>query len=121
MKNVKQKIIDFLLKNADPSIVLRVKKEVPGILSKEEESELLDRIKQQKIVQVILQSQKPDGWFGNHFHGQSAKFGAGMYDNMEVGLRYLAEKVSPRKMNISKKQYILSCIMQKWSGTARQY
>lgn len=95
MKNIKQKIVDHLIGNADPSIVLRVKKEVINKLSKEEENELLSKITQQKIVQIIIQSQKPDGWFGNHFHGQSAKFGAGMYDNMEVGLRYLAEKGFP--------------------------
>ncbi|NMA34834.1 MAG: hypothetical protein GX940_09865 [Clostridiaceae bacterium] len=100
MKDLMQKIIDFLIEKADPSIVLRVKKEVTGNLSNEEENDLLDRITRQKIVQIILQSQKPDGWFGNSFHGQSPKFGAGMYDNMEVGLRYLAEKGFPPENEI---------------------
>jgi len=95
VNKLKQKIIDYLIANADPSIVLRVKKEVMGNLTKEEEKKLLNKIIPQKIVQTIIQSQKPDGWFGNNFHGQSAKKGAGMYDNMEVGLRYLAEKGFP--------------------------
>lgn len=92
---MKQKIIDFLVDNADSSIVLRVKKEVINCLSKEDEDELLNKIILQKNVQTVIQSQKPDGWFGNSFHGQSASLGAGMYDNMEVGLRYLAEKGFP--------------------------
>lgn len=92
---MKQKIVDFLLDNADPSIVLRVKKEVMNSLSKNEEEELLEKILKQKIVQTIISAQKPDGWIGNTFHGQSKKLGAGMYDNMEVGLRYLAEKGVP--------------------------
>jgi len=95
MNKIKQKIIDYLIENADPSIILRVKKEVLSSLSREEESDLLSKIIHQKIVQIIIQSQKPDGWIGNSFHGQSAKLGAGMYDNMEVGLRYLAEKGFP--------------------------
>ena len=92
MKEIRNKIIDFLLNNADPSIVLRVKKEILNCLTDKEERELIDLITSQKIVQNIIQSQKPDGWFGNGFHGQSPALGAGMYDNMEVGLRYLSEK-----------------------------
>lgn len=95
MKDKKQRIIDYLINNADPSIVLRVKKEVINDLSKEEENELLRKIIPQKNVQTVIQSQQPDGWLGNSFHGQSKKLGAGMYDNMEVGLRYLAEKGFP--------------------------
>lgn len=92
MIHIKEKIVDFLLNNADPSIILRIKKEILNCLSKKEENELLDKIITQNIVQAIIQSQKSDGWFGNNFHGQSPTLGAGMYDNMEVGLRYLVEK-----------------------------
>lgn len=100
---MKQKIIDYLLNNADPSIVLRVKKEILGCLSKMEEKELLDKIIIQKNVQSVIKSQKPDGWIGNNFHGQSGKFEAGMYDNMEVGLRFLAEKgFSPENEYVAK-------------------
>lgn len=89
---MKNRIIDFLMNNADPSIVLRVKKEILNSCSRLEESELINKIVQQKNVQTIINSQKADGWIGNSFHGQSPKNGAGMYDNMEVGLRYLSEK-----------------------------
>ncbi|MDR0442733.1 MAG: hypothetical protein LBH44_04920 [Treponema sp.] len=103
MNNIKQRIIDYLLENADPSIALRVKKEIIGKLTKKEEEILLDRIITQKNVQTVVQSQKPDGWIGNHFHGQSGIYNAGMYDNMEVGLRYLAEKgFSPKNGYVSK-------------------
>jgi len=89
---MKEKIINYLLTHADPSIVLRIKREILQNLSEKEETELLDQIILQKNVQSVLQAQKADGWIGNYFHGMSGKYGAGMYDNMEVGLRYLAEK-----------------------------
>lgn len=92
---MREKIIDFLLSNADPSVVLRARRELLNGISKTKEDELLQKIRIQKNIQSILQAQKPDGWIGNYFHGQSKKFGAGMYDNMEVGLRYLAEKGFP--------------------------
>jgi len=95
LNSIKEKIISFLLNHADPSIVLRVKNEVLGHLPANEKEDLIGKIILQKNVQSILQAQKPDGWIGNHFHGQSKKFGANMYDNMEVGLRYLAEKGFP--------------------------
>ena len=48
MQEIKQKIVDFLIANADPSIVLRVKKEILYNLSEKEENELLNRIIPQK-------------------------------------------------------------------------
>jgi len=92
---MKQTMIDFLLENANPSIILRVKRDILNNLSVDEEAELLIKIIAEKNVQTVLQSQKSDGWFGNAFHGSSPTLGAGMYDNMEVGLRYLAEKGFP--------------------------
>jgi len=89
---MKEKIIHFLLNNADPSIVLRTKKEVLNYISEKEEGQLLGKIIHQKKMQSLIQSQKPDGWLGNEFHGQS---GGGVDNNMEVGLRYLAEKGLP--------------------------
>jgi hypothetical protein len=76
---------------------LRVKKEVLGSLSKAEENKLLEKIIPQANIQTIIQAQKPDGWIGDAFHGQSPSLGVGMLDNMEVGLRYLAEKGFPPK------------------------
>ncbi|MCL2364170.1 MAG: hypothetical protein FWC71_05855 [Defluviitaleaceae bacterium] len=97
---MKQKMIDFLLSNADPSIVLRVKKEVLDCLPEKEEAELFNKIMLQKDVQTVVQAQKPDGWIGNAFHGAAPSVGAGMLDNMEVGLRYLAEKGFPPENEI---------------------
>ena len=106
---MKQKIIDFLLENADPSIILRVKKEVLGSLPPTEEADLLEKIIPQKIVQLIIQSQKPDGWFGNAFHGNYT--GGKYYDNMEVGLRYLVEKGFPHDNEYISKA--VNCLLQK--------
>ena len=92
---MKEKIIGFLLENANPSIILRVKKEVLGDISEKEQEELLNKIIPEKNVQTVIQSQKYDGWFGNNFHGSSPSEGVGMHDNMEVGLRYLSEKGFP--------------------------
>ena len=100
---MKQNIIDFLLLNADFSIKLRIKKEILKNISQKEEEEYFEKILIQKNVQDVITSQKPDGWFGNNFHGQSPKFGAGMYNNMEVGLRFLVEKgFSSENVYISK-------------------
>jgi hypothetical protein len=100
---MKERIIEFLFNNANPSIVLRVKKEILGSMTAEEECKLLDKIILEPNVQTVIQSQKSDGWFGNGFHGQSPINGVGMFDNMEVGLRYLAEKgLPPESEYISK-------------------
>jgi len=56
MKNIKHTIVNYIKDYADPSIVLRVKKEVINKLSKEEECELLNRIILQKNVQTIIRS-----------------------------------------------------------------
>ena len=50
---MKDKIISYLLQKADPSIVLRIKKEILNSLTNKEEQELLDKILGQKIVRLI--------------------------------------------------------------------
>ena len=97
---MKQRIVEFLLENADPSIILRIKKEVLNSLSEKENNELLAKIIPQHNIQTIIQAQKPDGWIGNVFHGRSPAAGAGMLDNMEVGLRFLAEKGFPSENKV---------------------
>ena len=84
--------IDFLIENADPSIVLRIKKEILSSITADEELALVNQIIVQNNVQTVVRAQKPDGWIGNNFHGESKVLGAGMFDNMETGLRFLAEK-----------------------------
>ena len=49
MQRILQKSIDFLLENANPSIRLRVRKEILRSISAEEEAELKAQILQEKI------------------------------------------------------------------------
>ena len=85
-----QKSIDFLLENANPSIKLRVKKEILGSITAEEEAELISQIKKEPIYTLIASCQKENGWLGNGFHGPNKN--AGHYENQEVGTKWLAEK-----------------------------
>jgi hypothetical protein len=47
---MKEKIISYLLKNANPSIVLRVKKEVLNNITESEETQLIEKILVDKNV-----------------------------------------------------------------------
>ena len=85
-----QNLIAFLLENANPSSRLRVKKEILGSITAEEESELIARIKEEPIYKLIASCQKENGWLGNGFHGPNKN--AGPYENQEVGTKWLAEK-----------------------------
>lgn len=87
---MKQKIIDFLLNNANPSIILRVKKEILKNISKQEEKELQKQILEEKIIKLIEEKQLETGWIGLGFHGSNKN--AGQYDNQEVGTKYMGEK-----------------------------
>ena len=85
-----ERAIRFLLKNAGPSIRLRVKKEILGSITPEEEAELTARIKEEPKYRLIADCQKENGWLGNGFHGPNRN--AGPYENQEVGTKWLAEK-----------------------------
>lgn len=83
-------MIKFLLEHANPSIVYRIKKEILQDIKKSEETKLQEQILSEKIIQSILACQKENGWLGNGWHG--ANKDVGQYTNMEVGIKYLAEK-----------------------------
>ncbi len=85
-----QKSISFLLANANPSIKLRVKKEILGNITEEEEKELQAEILKEKILCLIADKQQENGWIGLGFHG-SSKY-AGQYDNQETATKYMGEK-----------------------------
>ena len=85
-----QNSIAFLLENANPSSRLRVKKEVLGRITAEEEADLIAQIKEEPIYKLIASCQKENGWLGNGFHGPNKD--AGPYENQEVGTKWLAEK-----------------------------
>lgn len=87
---MKQKMIDFLLNNANPSIKLRVKKEILNCISKEEERKLKEEILEEKLIKFIGEKQLETGWIGLGFHGSNKN--AGRYDNQEVGTKYMGEK-----------------------------
>lgn len=87
---MKQKMIDFLLAYANPSIQLRVKKEILQNITAQEEKALQERILDEKIIRFIGGKQQESGWIGLGFHGSNKN--AGQYDNQETATKYLGEK-----------------------------
>lgn len=87
---MKQKMINFLLENANPSIKLRVKKEILKTITRQEETQLQEQILEEKIIRFLAEKQLDNGWIGLGFHGSSKD--AGQYDNQEVGTKYMGEK-----------------------------
>jgi hypothetical protein len=85
MKN----IINFLLNNAGPGIVYRLKNEIlKSPLSSP--NCYLQAILDEKNVTSIINNRQPDGWLGIYFHTRFR--GAEPFEVFEVALRYLAEK-----------------------------
>lgn len=87
---MKNKMIDFLLENATPSIKLRVKNEILRDITNEEKNDLQMQILNEKIPRFIAEKQLPNGWIGLGFHGSNKN--AGQYDNQEVATKYMGEK-----------------------------
>ena len=79
MMNRYQNAINFLLENANPSIKLRIKKEILGNISPKEEMDLQTQIIEEPIYKLIASCQKENGWLGNGFHGPNRD--AGAYEN----------------------------------------
>lgn len=96
-----QRMINFLLENANPSIVYRIKKEILQNISEVEEKKLQELILSENIVQSIVACQKENGWLGNGFHGSNKN--AGRYENQETGIKYLAEKGVHKKSDVLKR------------------
>ena len=63
-----KRMIQFLMENANPSIRLRVQKEVLGEIGTEVEANLLSQIREEPIYKAISACQKENGWLGNGFH-----------------------------------------------------
>lgn len=87
---MKQKMIDFLLTHANPSIQLRIKKEILQTITAQEEKALQEQILNEKIIRFIGERQLENGWIGLGFHGSNKN--AGQYDNQETGTKYMGEK-----------------------------
>lgn len=84
------KSVRFLLENANPSIRLRVKKEILDNITPEEEAELQAQILNEKIIRFMADKQQENGWIGLGFHGSNKN--AGQYDNQETATKYMGEK-----------------------------
>ncbi len=87
---MKQRMIAFLLENANPSIRLRVKKEILHNITEQEEKTLQEQILNEKLIRFIAEKQLKNGWIGLGFHGSSRH--AGQYDNQETATKYMGEK-----------------------------
>lgn len=90
MYEIKQKMIDFLLENANPSIKRRVKSEILGSITMEEERIYQNQILNEPNIKTAFASQLENGWFGLGFHGTNKN--AGQFENQETCTKYLAEK-----------------------------
>lgn len=86
----KQKMIEFLLENANPSIKRRVKSEILGNITPEEEGIYQKQILSEPNIKTSFASQLDNGWFGLGFHGTSKN--AGQFENQETCTKYLGEK-----------------------------
>ena len=88
MTDIKRRMADFLLENANPSIKYRVFSEVlHEELPKSEKDKLQAEIMDEPIIKSIVACQKENGWLGNGFHGPNKN--AGNFENQEVGTKYL--------------------------------
>lgn len=77
------KTIEFLLDNACPSIVYRVKKEILNEICLQEENSLQKQILEDKLVMEFIRKQNSDGWIDEDFHSQNG---------VETAIRVLSEK-----------------------------
>jgi len=84
------KVCDFLLQNAGPSITYRIKKDIIGDISLDEEQALQRKILQEKDMKYIFENKQSDGWLGTCFHSRIR--GAKNFDVCETALRFIAEK-----------------------------
>lgn len=80
---MKNKIENYLLENACPSIKQRVKKEVKNSISLSEEENLIKEIMSDSLVRDIFLSQNGDGWIDQDFHHEKG---------VETAVRVLSQK-----------------------------
>ncbi|MCL1787062.1 MAG: hypothetical protein FWG38_03675 [Defluviitaleaceae bacterium] len=81
---MKEKMIDFLLANANPSIKRRVKSEILGDLSSREAATYQAQTMTEPIIQKMATHQRENGWIGHIWNG-------GVY-TQGGAVHYLAEK-----------------------------
>lgn len=94
-KSRKQRMIDFLLKNANPSIKRRVKSEVLYNLTHDEANLYQEQIVKEAMIQQIMGYQQDNGWIGKSLHGG--------IDTQEGATKYLAEKALDKETPVLKR------------------
>jgi len=83
---MKQKMIDFLLENANPSIKKRIKGEILGNLTAEESLHYQEQIMTEATIQGIIAAQHSDGWIGEQYQN------GGIYTGHGYAIHHLTEK-----------------------------
>lgn len=78
----------------------RIKSEILRNITTEEEAQYQKQILQESAIQTIITCQKGNGWLGNSFHGRN-KY-SGQFDNLKVGIKYLAEKAIDKNTPVLK-------------------
>jgi len=96
-KNKKDKMIEFLLEHANPSIKRRVKNEILHNLTLQEAAAYQEQILVEPIVQNIISIQKKNGWIGDSMFD-----GSTMY-TQEYSTKYLAEKAVGKDASVLKR------------------
>lgn len=92
---MKDKMITFLLKNANPLIKRRVKSEILYNLSLKDAEQYQEQILQEPIMQHIMVCQKENGWIGTSLHGG--------FETQEGATKYLAEKALNKETPVLKR------------------
>jgi hypothetical protein len=95
VKSKKQKMIDFLLKNANPSIKRRLKSEILRNLTPDEAALFQEQIMKEPMIQRIMACQQENGWIGKSLHGG--------IETQEGGTKYLAEKAVDKETPVLKR------------------
>ena len=118
---MKQEMIDFLMTHANPSIRLRVKKEILQNITIQEEKALQEQILEEKIIRFIGEKQQENGWIGLGFHGSNKN--AGQYDNQETAVKYMGEKALQGTvlLNRAMNAYVTTELTDRIYGTRGQY
>jgi hypothetical protein len=98
---MKERMIKFLLKNANSSIKRRVKSEILNSLTPQEASQYQELILQESNIKRCLACQLDNGWFGHGFHGTGKN--VGQFENQETCTKYLGEKAVDKDTQALKK------------------
>lgn len=98
---MKNKMIEFLLANANPSIKRRIKSEIMHNITQEEAAEYQRQILLEPNIKRTIACQKENGWLGNGFHGTNRN--AGQFENMETCTKYLGEKAIDKDTPVLKR------------------